>query len=520
MDVSFEVRHKDLLGRVGRLRVGEKTVETPAFVPVINPVSQVIPAREMKELFGCGIVITNAYVLYRRLRQEALEKGVHRLIDFDGVVMTDSGGYQVLQYGDVEASPVDIALFEEGIGSDIAVPLDKPTGLVRRGRAEKTVEETLANVRATMRVLGPNPRCAWVAPVQGGVYRDLIELCIDEYRTMGFSLYCLGSPTPLMTSYNYKPLAGMITTARLRLGVGPVLHLFGAGHPMLFSLVVALGCDLFDSASYALFALEDRYLVADGTFRLEQLSALPCSCRVCSSTTARELREMPEQERFRMLALHNLSVCFEELSLVRQAVWEGRLFELLEKRARSHPALYEAFRHVCDDERLAEALTRQTPISKRRGLFVYDRLSMRRPEVRRALASLESFKLEADGCDVAVLLNYRATAVRNHSRLLEKVAELVESEDFELLTYGTPYGLVPFSLVNVFPHSQTTFPPSLVRDLEPQLVSEIIRRLKQARFKKIVILDWGRDVYPGFVRGLAAALRQELEAEVVVLRRR
>ncbi|MEM2035007.1 MAG: hypothetical protein QXL42_02550, partial [Candidatus Caldarchaeum sp.] len=72
MDVSFEVRHKDLLGRVGRLRVGEKTVETPAFVPVINPVSQVIPAREMKELFGCGIVITNAYVLYRRLRQEAL----------------------------------------------------------------------------------------------------------------------------------------------------------------------------------------------------------------------------------------------------------------------------------------------------------------------------------------------------------------------------------------------------------------------------------------------------------------
>ncbi|MEM4306568.1 MAG: hypothetical protein QXD61_11420, partial [Candidatus Caldarchaeum sp.] len=106
------------------------------------------------------------------------------------------------------------------------------------------------------------------------------------------------------------------------------------------------------------------------------------------------------------------------------------------------------------------------------------------------------------------------------SRLLERVAELVQSEDFELLTYGTPYGLVPFSLVNVFPHSQTTFPPSLMRDLERDMVGEIIHRLKQARYKKIVILDWGRDVYPGFVNGLAAALRQELEAEVVVLRRR
>jgi 7-cyano-7-deazaguanine tRNA-ribosyltransferase len=135
MKAVFEVRHKDILGRIGVLTVGGKKAETPAFVPVINPVNQVVPASEIAKMLNCNIVITNSYILFRRLRDEVRERGVHAVIGFDGIVMTDSGGYQVLQYGEVEASPVDVALFQEAIGSDIATPLDKPTGLVRRGQA-------------------------------------------------------------------------------------------------------------------------------------------------------------------------------------------------------------------------------------------------------------------------------------------------------------------------------------------------------------------------------------------------
>ncbi|MEM2051823.1 MAG: tRNA-guanine transglycosylase, partial [Candidatus Caldarchaeum sp.] len=267
MELEFEVKHKDLLGRVGVLTVAGKRVTTPAFVPVINPLNQVIPASDMKKELGCEIVITNSFIIYKRLSERAAE-GVHSIIGFDGVVMTDSGGYQVLEYGEVDVSPVEIARFQELIGSDIAVPLDKPTGLVGRKQAEKTVEQTLQNVRMTMKEVGRDSRCVWVAPIQGGVYTDLIERCVDEYKEMGFSMYCLGSPTPLMTTYKYEPLVGMISAARLRISFGKPLHLFGAGHPMLFSLAVALGCDLFDSASYALFALEDRYRLSDGTVRL------------------------------------------------------------------------------------------------------------------------------------------------------------------------------------------------------------------------------------------------------------
>ncbi|MEM4281302.1 MAG: tRNA guanosine(15) transglycosylase TgtA [Candidatus Caldarchaeum sp.] len=518
MKAEFEVKHKDLLGRVGVLRVAGKRVLTPAFVPVINPLNQVIPPTDMKKEFGCDIVITNSYIIYKRLGEKASE-GVHKIIGFDGVVMTDSGGYQVLQYGEVDVSPVEIARFQDMIGSDIGVPLDKPTGLVGRREAEKTVEETIQNVRMTMNEVGPASRCVWMAPIQGGVYADLVERCVDEYREMGFSLYSLGSPTPLMTAYRYEPLVAMIAAARLRLGFGKPLHLFGAGHPMLFSFAVALGCDLFDSASYALFALEDRYMLPDGTVRLEQLSTLPCSCKVCQTTSVKELQNMPKNERFKHLAWHNLSICFQELRLVRQVVWEGRLFELLEKRARSHPSLYEAFKQFMIDERLAEALSRLTPISKKRGLFLFDQLSLQRPEVRRAASALEKFEIKTVS-DNVVLINFRLTTVKNQSKLLEKLSSLVGGEDFEIYTYGTPYSLVPYALANVYPYSQTTFSTGLVKDMEKEFFEKALETLRKKMFKRVLVVEWGKDVYPGFTKGLFRFLSEKLDAEVLHARPR
>jgi 7-cyano-7-deazaguanine tRNA-ribosyltransferase len=513
MKAVFEVRHKDILGRIGVLTVGGKKAETPAFVPVINPVNQVVPASEIAEMFNCNIVITNSYILFRRLRDEVRERGVHAVIGFDGIVMTDSGGYQVLQYGEVEASPVDVALFQEAIGSDIATPLDRPTGLVRRGQAVKTVEETLKNVKATMEAVGPSSRCVWSAPIQGGLYPDLVEKCVDEYRGMGFSYYCLGSPTPLMTAYKYDKLVSMISVARRRLGPVPPLHLFGAGHPMVFPIVVALGCDLFDSASYALFAAEDRYILPYGTARLDQLYSLPCSCSVCGSTTVKELRQMEKRERFRLLSLHNLNVCFQELNQVRQAIWEGRLFELLERRSRAHPALYQAFQAMLEDTQLIDLAVSQTPLSKRRGLFLYDRYSLLRPEVRRAMAWLEKFEVNKERLETAVLVNVWSTAVKEHTTLLEKINGLVNGR-YELFTYGTVYGLIPYSLNNVFPYSQTTTPETLIRSLENEIYEKAARTLSKAGFKHVYVILLGRDAYPGFAKGLTNHLTQALQAEV------
>ena len=173
----FEILAGDLLGRIGRLRVRDKVAETPLFLPVINPVTQSISARWMKENLRAEAVITNAYIIFKRLRERALEEGVHGILDFDGIIMTDSGGYQVLEYGDVEAGPEEIALFEEEIGTDIAVPLDIPTGICGREKAEETVEKTLKNVEITLNILRERGirRALWAAPIQGGTHLDPVS---------------------------------------------------------------------------------------------------------------------------------------------------------------------------------------------------------------------------------------------------------------------------------------------------------------------------------------------------------
>ena len=106
---------------------------------------------------------------------------------------------------------------------------------------------------------------------------------------------------------------------------------------MMMSLAVALGCYLFDSASYALYAKDGRYMTVDGTQRLESLNYLPCSCSICRSHDIEDIKETTKSMRERLLAEHNLHVCMAEIETIKQAISEGSLWDLVERRARSHP---------------------------------------------------------------------------------------------------------------------------------------------------------------------------------------
>ena len=145
MGLKFEVKESDLLGRVGALQVAGKTIETPYMFPVIHPVSQIVPTGDLQSMGFKGLM-TNSYIIHSRRKREALEKGIHRLLGFDGVLMTDSGGYQVLEYGDLGVGYQDVARFQADIGSDLAVTLDRPTGYPQtRAAARGTVEYCLNN---------------------------------------------------------------------------------------------------------------------------------------------------------------------------------------------------------------------------------------------------------------------------------------------------------------------------------------------------------------------------------------
>ena len=116
--MSFEIKEKDMLGRIGKLKTKSGTVETPLLFPVINPSIQPVPTRRLKEYFGFEAVITNSYILRKRYNEKVTEQGLHKFLDYNGVVMTDSGAYQILVYGGVEVNQAQIVDYQERIGSE------------------------------------------------------------------------------------------------------------------------------------------------------------------------------------------------------------------------------------------------------------------------------------------------------------------------------------------------------------------------------------------------------------------
>ncbi|HXU96381.1 MAG TPA: tRNA-guanine transglycosylase, partial [Candidatus Nitrosotalea sp.] len=267
----FEIKKSDLAGRIGILHTNHGKVETPAYVPVIHPVKQKIPAKKLREM-GFDLVITNAYITLKRYGDEAIRQGIHKIIDYDGAIMTDSGGYQVLEYGDIDVDYKKIAAFEKGIGTDIAIPLDRPTGLgLSKKKAIEYVQHTLRVSKETLDTRDNNGQI-WVGPIQGSEHSDLVKKSTRALIDSGFQMLALGSPVEFMESYEYRLLAKMIITAKKVIPDSIPLHLFGAGHPLTIPLAVALGCDTFDSASYMLYAKHDRYIMEDGTAHLSEVA--------------------------------------------------------------------------------------------------------------------------------------------------------------------------------------------------------------------------------------------------------
>ncbi len=454
--MAFELRDRDLMGRIGRLTTKGGVVETPAFMPVINPLTQTIPPKRMRKEFGCDIVITNSYIVRKNFgEQEIID--VHRLLSYDGVVMTDSGAYQILVYGGVEVSQEQIIRYQQAIGSDIGVILDIPTGWeVPREQVEYTVEETLRRARAAVPLIEGSD-ALWVGPVQGGRHLDLVARSAREVGELPYQIHALGSPTEVMERYMFPVLVDMIVAAKRNLPPERPLHLFGAGHPMMFALAVALGCDLFDSASYALYAKDGRYLTPYGTVRMEGLSHLPCSCPICRGRSVEDLKTATKGERERLLAEHNLHVCMSEIEVVKQAIYEGSLWDLVERRARAHPSMTAALRRLGEYRADLEA---GSPAFKGHGVFYYDYHSLARPEVTRHLRLLRENYSRPRGADVLVLVTAPSgkpyTGTDEHRRLREHLErDLGPGEErLHICYYAAPHGVAPEALCETYPLSQ------------------------------------------------------------------
>jgi len=432
MAISFESLDSDIAGRTGKLVAGKKVIRTPALLPVINPHLMLVTPKELQGM-GVEALITNAYIFSqsKQYSERVREEGLHNLLDFNGVIMTDSGSFQLSVYGQVSITNEQTLTYQRDIGSDIWVPLDIPTSPdADRETAERELAITMERLREAKEFFGNDAPIA--GPVQGSLYPDLRERAGKEVGDLGFSFCPIGAVVPLMESYRYRDLVDVVLAAKRTLPRSSCIHLFGAGHPVMFALAAAMGCDLFDSAAYALYAKEGRYLTTHGSFKIDELADLPCSCAVCRSHTAEQLRTA--KDRTRLLALHNLAVTLAEIARIRQAITDGTLWELVDERCRNHPQLLSGYRRLLQHNAELEQFDRT---HKRRFFYRGDESCVRTEVLRyqRMFARLRLGENVLVACDNGVREGYDT-----------------------VLYFKPPFGPYPPELKETYPIGQSEIP--------------------------------------------------------------
>lgn len=462
----FEIKHKDNLGRTGVLKTKNGIVKTPALMPVIHPRKQIIDSKEL----GADIVITNAYIIYKNeeIREKALREGLHKLIDFDGPVMTDSGSFQLSEYGDIDIENKEIIEFQELIGSDIGTSLDIPTPpYVTRRQAKEELELTIKRAKESVKY---RKEILLNSVVQGSTFNDLRSYCAGELAKLDVELHPIGAVVPLMENYQYKDLVDVVMSSVSKLPDSRPRHLMGAGHPMLFALAVAMGCDLFDSAAYSLYAEDDRFLTAHGTYKLSNLHEMPCSCEICNKYSVEELKKVESEERKKLIAKHNLMVSFAEIRIIKQAIADGNLMELVEQRCRSHPRLLEAYRHLTN---YMDIMERYDPLYKKSAFFYTGPESLKRVEVYRYWQKMNEIYPKKR---LLLLNSYKKPY---SSYLPKKVGKLYHigssssSEDLQIMFVDIPFGLIPLELDEVYPLAQNEA-PDIIDESAREYIQEII----------------------------------------------
>ena len=478
----LEIQRRDGMARICTLETPHGTIETPALLPVINPRLLTITPRQLKEEFGFQALITNSYIIRNdaKLKEKALSQGLHELLDFDGVVMTDSGTFQSHMYGEVEVVNADIVDFQRDIGSDIGTVLDIFTE--PEWTKERTAEAVRVTLERTREAAARKGKMMLAGVVQGSIYPDLREECASVLSGIDADVHPIGGVVPLMEQYRYSDLVDVIIASKKGLTPARPVHLFGAGHPMIFALAALLGCDMFDSASYAKYARDGRYMFNEGTMHLVDMKGLECECPACVGKTIDSLKALPAHEKLRTLAAHNLHVCSMEIRRVKRAIREENLWELVERRCRAHPALLDGLRRLKAHQEYLEVYE---PLSRDGALFYTGSETLARPAFLRYERRMKE-RYQQPMTKVCVGFEERD---KPYSRVhAEEMARISKVADAHFIVMS-PFGPVPMEMDEVYPLAQSLFPAIKDREMVDHIKESMEEFSHRQQYGMCVVYD-------------------------------
>ena len=371
----FEVIRQQGRARRGIFKCPHGTVQTPVFMNVgtQGAIKGAVSAFDLKEI-GCQVELSNTYHLHLRPGDDVVRQmgGLHQFMQWDGPMLTDSGGFQVFSLSGLRKikeegvtfashidgkrifmGPEESMQIQSNLGSDIAMAFDECIeNPAPREYVQKSCERTIRWLERCIvehKRLNEQPDCVNPGQMlfginQGGTYADIRAWHMNEIAKLDCDGYAIGGlavgePTDVM----YE----MIDAVEPHMPVEKPRYLMGVGTPSNIIEAVARGVDFFDCVMPARNARHGKLYTWEGTINIKnerfKLDAAPidstCDCPACRSFSRAYIRHLlaaGEMLAMRLCVMHNLHFYNELMARIRKALDEGTFDEF---RAKYSPML-------------------------------------------------------------------------------------------------------------------------------------------------------------------------------------
>jgi len=354
MKFGFDLQKTDAstAARVGTVTTPHGDIPTPAFMPVgtLGAVKTLTP-QEVKAL-GAKIIMGNTYHLYLRPGLQIVTKlgGLHKFMGWDGPILTDSGGFQVLSLGHLRKinddgvvfrshidgsehffSPEVATQIQAGLGADIIMTFDDCPD--HQGEIDEIKQSMERTHRWAERCLAShaNENQAMFGIVQGGTYPELRRQSAKFITSLGFPGYAIGG---LSVGESKDLTWAMVEEVVPLLPDDKPRYLMGVGSPEDLFEAVARGVDMFDcvlptrvARNGSLFTSHGRRSIRRAQYKdMDAPVEEGCDCYACSNFPAAYLHHLFKSEEmlgYRLASIHNLRFLVRLMERIRESILDG-----------------------------------------------------------------------------------------------------------------------------------------------------------------------------------------------------
>lgn len=366
----FKIKYKDkkTKARTGIITTKKGKIETPFFMPVATKTSvKHISTHDLDEM-DCNAIISNTFILHLRPGEKLIKKlgGIGKFMNFPGINVTDSGGFQMYSPSlyissnekgvffrnpftkqKVFITPEKDMEIQLDLNSDIAMCLDTMPLIEHSKKEVELAVERTTNWAKRCKIhhdmlqkkIPKNKRQLLWGITQGGIHADLRKKSCEELTQINFDGYSIGG---LALGESLQDEMKMVDISAQILPENKPRYLMGAGNPIELLEAISRGVDMFDSRFPTQNARRGTIFTSKGKLRIfrkqYELDTKPldesCNCWVCKHYSRAYIRYQLYQEEavgYRLATFHNLHYLTNLMRESRQAIKAGKFKEFMNK---------------------------------------------------------------------------------------------------------------------------------------------------------------------------------------------